>query len=154
MSLCDMCGKEIPSVLAEVEGTNLNVCDKCARFGKIIKKLNIIPANAKRGTPKKKESQIEEKEIVETIQEGFGKAIKEAREKLGLNQEDFAKKINEKVSVIHSLESEHHEPSIELARKLEKQFHIKIVEEREVEKISVGKKSPNQMTIGDLIKIK
>ena len=153
MALCDMCGKETPSVIAEIEGTQLNVCEKCSRFGKIIKKINMIiekPRKAK----KRKSANVEEKEIIEFISESFGKKVKDSREKLGLKQEDFAKKINEKVSVIHNIESEHHEPSIELARKLEKFLHIQLVEQKEVEKISSTKKSSGNLTIGDLMQLK
>ena len=38
---CDMCGKSGDIHVALVEGTELNVCDNCARFGKILRKVEI-----------------------------------------------------------------------------------------------------------------
>lgn len=151
MALCDMCGKENSSIVAMIEGTELNVCLNCAKFGKPLRKIKISEQIKEVKLQKKHE---EKEEIIETIVEGYGKLIKEAREKLGLKQEDFAKKINEKVSVIHSLESEHHEPNIDLARKLEKFLKIRLVEEEKIENPEFGKTSSSQLTIGDLIKIK
>ena len=146
-----MCGKKDISFVASIEGTELNVCSDCAKFGKITRR--IMPAEVQQIKIKKIEKEPEE-EIIENIVEGYGKLIKEAREKLGLNQEDFGKKVNEKVSVIHSLESEHHEPNIDLAKKLEKLLKIKLVKEEKLEKVSFGKSVSGQITIGDIIKIK
>jgi len=61
--------------------------------------------------------------------QGYGQMVKNARERQGLKQEDFAKKINEHKSLIHQVESEHIKPNIIFARKLEKALHIKIVDE-------------------------
>ena len=35
---CEMCGKQGEIFLAEVEGTTLNVCGRCAQFGRVIKR--------------------------------------------------------------------------------------------------------------------
>ena len=42
MALCDMCGKETKLIVALIENTELNVCEKCGKFGKIIRKDNYI----------------------------------------------------------------------------------------------------------------
>ena len=50
MSLCDMCGKETDLVVALIEGTELNVCRECGKFGKILRKLKTeeLPKKFKR----------------------------------------------------------------------------------------------------------
>ena len=36
---CDMCGRDTQLFKADIEGTILNVCGNCSRFGKIIETL-------------------------------------------------------------------------------------------------------------------
>ena len=151
MALCDMCGSETYLVVADIEGTELNVCNKCAKHGKIIKKIEPVRKNSY--VRKKREKPIE-KEIIERIVNNYGKLIKTAREKLDLKQDDFARKINEKTSLIHGLESEHHEPSIKVAKKIEKFLKIKLVEEEQIEETEISTTKSEALTIGDLIKIK
>jgi uncharacterized protein (TIGR00270 family) len=104
---------------------------------------------------------------------GYGAMVKNAREKLNLKQEDFAKSINEHKSLVHQVESEHIKPNIVLAKKLERVLHIKIVEEikpgtqgLELNSDSknktetgpngrgVQKQKSDGLTLGDLINIK
>ncbi len=148
MALCDMCGKETKLIVALIENTELNVCEKCGKFGKIIRKDNYIP--------KIKKSIIKEieEEVLERIVKGYGTLIKEAREKINIKQEDFAKKINEKVSLIHNIESGHHEPNIKLAQKIEKFLKIKLIDEKKLEKTELKTTKSETLTIGDLIKLK
>jgi uncharacterized protein (TIGR00270 family) len=89
--------------------------------------------------------------------------VKNARERLGLKQEDFAKNINEHKSLIHQVESEHIKPSIVFARKLERALHIKIVEEMKSEDEEAQKDSATRpgsrnrsegLTFGDMITVK
>jgi putative transcription factor len=79
--------------------------------------------------------------------------IKEAREKLNLKQEDLAKHINEKVSILHKVETGSIKPPIALARKLEYALKISIVKKAEEVLIKKEKHSSDQVTIGDLIKL-
>ena len=149
---CEMCGKETELQKAIIEGVEMNVCAQCGKFGRVVRRLRVEETAGKQA---KKEAEEEEPEVVESIVGDYTGIIKKAREKTGLKQEDVAKKINEKESVIHQIESGHFKPGLALARKLEKFFHIILVEKVTVEK---GKKKSNEddegMTIGDMIKIK
>jgi|SRR3989338_6458959 len=149
---CDLCGKEDEIYLALIEGTELNVCKNCSKFGKIIKKIIMEKKEIKEKERKKKE--LPEKEILQVIVSDYAKLIKAGREKLNLKQEEFAKKINEKTNLIHLIETGKFEPSINLARKLEKFLKIKLIEEHE--EIMTGKKETktDKFTIGDFIKVK
>ncbi len=153
MPRCDMCGKETGLIVASVEGTELNVCEECAKFGKIIRRMRPeIKAEKKKTSSNSHVQEITETELV--IVNGYGTLIKNAREKKGLTQEDFAKKINEKSSLVHTLESEHREPSIKVAEKIGKFLNIKIVEEIEIEPANIKSQKSENLTIGDLIKLK
>jgi putative transcription factor len=148
---CDMCGSEKKLFKADIEGSILNVCKSCSRFGKVISEIK-EPEKIK---PKK--IIIEsgpEPEIIEMIVDDFAEKIRNKREKLGLKQEDFAKIISEKESVIHKLETGEFQPSLELVKKLEKALKIKLIEEYEEKHKKTAKISSGPTTIGDLIKIK
>lgn len=147
-----MCGKETELFITSVEGTDLKVCQNCAKFGK-------IKTRAKPLEPPKKKKQVEieeeEPEIIQTISSDYALKVKNARESLKLKQEELAKKLNEKESVIHKIETGHYEPNIKLAKKLERFLKIKLVEEEEVNKEKQkASKSSGPLTIGDILKIK
>ena len=155
---CDMCGKKVEVFYeVNVEGSILKLCKECSSYGSIIKRSYSTPKVKKkvnnyiqnRNGPKEKE------EAIEVIVEDYGSIIKNAREKLGLKQEDLAKRLNEKESLISHIESGKKEPRIELAKKLERFFNIKLVDlMSEKETFFKEKSGSDQLTIGDLIKIK
>ena len=147
-----MCGKDTQLFVAEIEGSNLNVCQGCAKFGRVLRR--IAPENKRNKHAENKAKQAEEPEVIESIIEGFGSLIKSKREKLGLTQKDMAVKISEKESLLQKCENESAEPSIPLARKLEKFLGIKLIEEVKDEKASVDKVKNSAFTIGDFVKIR
>ena len=114
---CELCGKNSELFKTKIEGTIVDVCEKCSKFGEIIERI----IEEKNKIVKKRVKE----EIIEEIRNGYGLIIKNARERLGLKQEELAKKINEKESVIHKLENELIEPSLKLAEKLERFLKIK-----------------------------
>ncbi len=145
-SACELCGKKEPLVKTKIEGSLLSVCSNCAKFGKIIE----IPMK-KEQVPKKAKKI---KEYPEVIILSCAKEIKEARQKQKLTQKELAEKINEKESLIRQLESGHLKPTIALAKKLERNLNIKLIQEvPETEQTSVDLSDPG-LTIGDLLKIK
>ena len=144
---CDLCGKDENIIQATIEGVEMNVCRDCAKFGKVINPQiteKIEKHRVMKGPP--------EFESPEIIVLDFKNKIREAREKKGLNQEDFAKLLNEKASIIHKLETGTFIPSIPLAKKLEKALRIKLIEHT-AEELSENPKpsSTGTMTIGDII---
>jgi putative transcription factor len=150
MPNCEMCGKDAPLFKALIEGSELKVCKDCAGHGKILQRPVFVSKEKK----KKEEQKEEEKEILEILAEDYSKKVKAAREKLGLTQEELAKKLNEKESVLQKIETASFRPGIELAKKLEGFLHIKIVEQTEVEKIKMKKSDSDSFTLGDFIKKK
>ncbi len=153
---CDLCGKDTNLVIALVEGTELQVCEQCAKFGKVIKKVEPEPKRKKK-TKKELEKVMKEgpkKERIQVINPDYGSIIKKKRESIGLKQEDFAKKINEKISLIHKVEIGGFEPSIALARKIERFLKVKLIEQYEEEHGKLRKVEVDTLTVGDLIKFK
>ena len=143
---CELCGKKSELFRTKIEGTIVNVCEKCSKFGEIIERVI-----------KEEENKIVKKkireEIIEEIRKGYGAIIKNAREKLGLTQEELARKINEKESLIHKLENELVEPSLKLAEKLERFLKIKLIEIYSDENKYI-KNNDEKLTIGDLLNVK
>jgi putative transcription factor len=144
-----MCGTEDSLVVALVEGVELKVCKKCISYGKVLKKP-VFTGSASRF---KKVEQKSEKETVILIKDDFAKLIKDKREKMGLRQQEFAKFLAEKESLVHQMESGTYVPPIELARKLERQLNIILIEEKEIAPQHMRAKT-DEVTIGDMIKLK
>jgi putative transcription factor len=148
MGSCEICGKKFNNLSkAIVEGVMIDVCSECSKFGKVIpiRKPLIEP---QRIIP------VHTKEYVEGVVSNYAEVIKTAREKKGLKQEDLAKNIAEKESVIHKVETGGLRPSFILAKKLEQFLGIKLIEVTEEKKeINLNLKDSN-LTIGDILKIK
>lgn len=151
---CDICGRDALLYTVLVEGSELKVCERCSASGKVIKRPEfVIPKKPKKTEPARAAQVM--KEIVETIVEDYGARIKQAREKTGLTQKEFAKKINEKESILHKLETGSFEPPMLLAKKLEKMLHIVLIEqtEQEKEQAPAKKEKSEGLTIGDVLKL-
>ncbi len=148
---CELCGKEAELYRAKIEGTVLNVCKRCAAFGEIISKVKPKPMIKQ---PKKREEQKEE--LIETVVSNFAELVRRKRESLGLKQEELAKEINEKESIIHKIETGSFVPTIKLARKLEHFLGVKLViEEKLTTELASHKPSSDEgLTFGDAIKLK
>ena len=146
MPACEMCGVEKKLFTTLIEGVELKVCKKCSSFGTIVKKPVI-----------KKKQIIKEKkpvrEVIQVIREDYPKIIREKRERLGLKQKEFAKFLAERESLIHKMEAGTYTPSLDMARKMEKQLGIYLVERKEIEPQKLPTKT-EKFTIGDMINIK
>ncbi|NPV50722.1 MAG: TIGR00270 family protein [Candidatus Methanofastidiosum sp.] len=160
--ICEICGKTIQGKVfnIRVEGASVKVCDKCSRFGTDRQSWSkfgkgamgsdgvVLPSRSRTGiAPKSKEDY--------TLVEDYHLVIKDARETKGWSQKDLARKMNEKESIIHHIETEGFALSNELIMKLEKVLNIKLKEKAdEGIDISKSKQSLKETTIGDIIKIK
>ncbi len=150
--ICEICGKEIigEAYKVIVEGTELIVCREDSRYGRLVGRINLMQESRRIPAPKREENQ---KKVFGIVSD-FSKIIRKKREELGLKQEEFAKKIAEKESLIHKIEAGKVKPSISLALKLEKILKIRLIAELEGEESETAKPSNSEFTIGDIIKIK
>ncbi len=149
---CDTCGKGGQLFDADIEGTVLVVCTDCAKFGKVLRKHSTKDNFTQKFVETKKK--VVESEPQKIIVSNYSSIIKKAREKMGLNQEDFAKLLQEKVSLIQHWESGKMEPSILVAEKIEKQLKIKLVDVYRDDLTLETKEARGPLTIGDIIKLR
>jgi putative transcription factor len=147
---CEMCGAPGKLFKTILEGANLNLCQECSRFGKVIglvegsEPIDASRVGGDRGP-----------EVVEIVVDSYASKIKGAREVLGMNQKEFAKKLNEKESIIQKIESGHFDPPIGLAKKIGKILQIRLVEQH-TESHQQGnlKQESKAFTLGDFINVK
>ena len=150
MGMCELCGKNETQVLVDVEDSHLQVCGDCKGFGTLIRQR----PEQTRVELRPRVQAVEQPpvpEITEMVVEDYAQKLRQGREKLGITQKEFGKRIAEKESVIHSLESRRNTPNITLARKLEKFLGISLVETYK-ETHEQTEHTPNEYTIGDLLK--
>jgi len=161
---CDICGRQIvgQAYKVKVEGAKMLVCHNCQALGKPYQdepaprqiapasfarpiRLPRIPAKRPADLPK----DIEELDVAEN----FPELVRKARMKLGWSQEDLARKVKEKLSVIQKIETGKISPNTQLCRQLQHELKIKLLvprKETPAPKIS----APAEVTLGDIVKIK
>jgi len=147
---CDMCSAPGKLYRTIVESAELSLCYECSKLGKVIaviqQKTNSMPAKGGNDEP--------QTEIMEIIVDDYAEKIRKKRGSLGLNQKEFAKKLNEKESLIQNIESGHFKPPIGMAKKIGSVLKIKLVEEHEERHEKQVKPKIGSFTIGDFIKVK
>jgi len=146
MPSCEMCGKSKELVVADIEGVELKVCDVCARFGTIRRKVNII-------YPVSRPMQREESSF--KVVDNYAALLHAARHKKGLTQEEFAKLLQEKESVVVHWEAGSAKPQIDSARRVGRILGINVIEQdiTAAMKIESGKKT-EELTLGDFVKVR
>jgi len=146
---CEICGREVERLTKiEIEGSIVEVCDRCVSYGKIVEEP-VPRQQPSRSLPKPSDV---ETELV--LVEGYGKKIKEAREKLGLSRKEFASKIGEKEGVVKKVEEEKMEPDEKLARKIEKFLKIKLYEKVPIVSGKKREEKKHELTIGDVVVVR
>jgi putative transcription factor len=103
----------------EIDGAIMVVCGGCARLGRplggpLVREAHPRPMQAgfrPVQAPTAPEATYE-------MDPDYNVKIRQAREKMGLSQEDLGRMLNEKLSVIRMLESKKLKPDAVLARKL------------------------------------
>ena len=149
MPSCEIFGKKYDYLSrAIVEDVMMEVCENCGKFGKVVSSgKSLINLTEKKVIMK-------HKPIEESIAGNYHNIIKKAREDKGLKQEELAKSVAEKESIIHKIETGSLKPSIILAKKLEHFLNINLVELVEEKKEISFNLKDSEMTIGDMLKTK
>jgi putative transcription factor len=150
---CGICGRPDARAVILVEGAKMVACGGCMRTGKVLYRLDegsedtdlpAISQKARRSTM----------EAGEEVIDGFAGAIKKARDKAGLKVEIVAERINERESYLDAIEAGRMVPTIPVARKLEKELGIKLVE-KTVQEVTTESKPQSgkfsEPTLGDMI---
>jgi putative transcription factor len=154
---CEMCGSDTKLFKTLIEGTELNLCSECSRYGKIISPLKDRHKKARDKRIEEKASQKRETDIlprkITVLSDDYPFRIKNARERKGLTQKQLAKALSEKESLIHNIESGRFKPPIDQAKKFERYLKIKIVEEIEDKAEPMKSSKRASLTIGDMLNL-
>lgn len=127
---CDICGRTPIRAQILIEGAKLLACASCMKSGKILHMFrDVEPGAPLRPAPRKlPENAATEEEIVEN----WGEIIRKARQKRSITIEELASRISERVNYMHAIESGRIMPTLETAKKIEKELKITLVEKPEV----------------------
>ena len=88
------------------------------------------------------------------IADDFAERVRKYRSKLGLSQEELAKRVKEKLSVIQKVETGKISPNSRLCRALEHELKVKLlVPHAEIEDVPKGI-APTEVTLGDIVRVK
>ncbi|MFX1327665.1 MAG: multiprotein bridging factor aMBF1 [Promethearchaeota archaeon] len=161
---CPICGSIIWGKGQKVllEGAKITVCPNCAQHGTKIQKTHKIMQYNQSSRKRKyySKQQVSKKDIIENVEiiPDYAKKIRNVRNSLGLNQDQFAQKLNEKPSLLRRIEAGKVEPTIKLAKKIETVCKIRIIKKvDEIEanvKDSKYMKKSNGSSLGDIAFIK
>jgi putative transcription factor len=102
------------------------------------------PRRVTQGLPK----EIDELDLADD----YSARVRDRRMKLGLSQEELAKRVKEKLSVIQKIETGKMAPNTRLCRELEHELRVKLLVPRK--EAVVPTTTPTEVTLGDIIRIK
>ncbi len=132
-----------------IEGAVIEVCERCSRFGT---KADVSKAISY--TPIKNTIRFSALDSVDfELMSEYGKLIAKVRESKGLTRYDFAKRINEKESVVKRLEDQEFEPAEELVRKIEDFLDIRLREKIEGTILRQRVKKKLDLPLGDVVEV-
>ena len=168
---CEVCGDVIfgRGVNVVIDGAKLIVCGRCASGATIVKTPVRPTAGSatkamERKAPRtlKTLPQAQRRKFAPNVRtptvpdggelvENYGQQIRKARQALQLSQEEFSRKIAEKVSVLQKIEAGRLVPSDSLVHKLEHALKIHLVQ-KTLEASSTEEKfsRPLELTLGDV----
>lgn len=172
MPQCEMCGAEKPSLTTtKVEGAELQLCDDCSEFGTEVRSDSGSSTSTKYSTssssgtssdsggdsPSGGSSGGRRRDMFDDMDElasDYDAIIRQARENANLSQEDLAKSLNEKASLIRKIERGDTLPSDDIQQKLERKLDISLTVGGDDEETEWSSGSSTTTTLGDVVKRK
>ncbi|MFC7199593.1 multiprotein bridging factor aMBF1 [Halospeciosus flavus] len=173
MVQCEMCGAETsdPKTI-KVEGAELDVCSDCTDFGTQVKTGDSSSSSSTKystssssnsssksggsggssGSSKRRRRDMFDE--MEEIASDYDERIRNAREAEGLSQEELAKDLSEKASLVRKLERGEMLPTDDVQQKLEKRLGISLTESTDGDDEWSGGDSEGGLTLGDVVKRK
>jgi putative transcription factor len=158
-----MCGKEVPIAKPMlVEGTKLNLCSNCVKFGDEYKgsdprSNSPVPKSVIEERLQRRERRMQTRDVYSVttreLVEDYGKVIRDARESKKMDLDEFAKSILEKRGILARIEANDLVPDDKLIVKLEKSLNIHLREEvQSGGQVGVGGKKSESMTLSNFIR--
>jgi putative transcription factor len=121
---CEVCGSPLRSApnRVEIDGAVMMVCGNCTRLGRVIggsvvRSPHVNPMQSTYKSAPNREPEYE-------IDPEYNTKIRQAREKMGLSQDQLGMMLNEKLSLVKMVETRKLKPDPLLARKF--MHHLKI----------------------------
>ena len=148
---CTLCGREVDRLfLAVVEGTKIEICEACGKFGNVLKEIRPEPKVEIGYIKKSSTPELEEPE--EELKPDYGRLIIQARQKLELERKEFSMKIKEKESIIRRVELQQMTPDDRLIKKIEDFLEIRLTKVYEKAKLD-HRPMKGTLTLGDIVKL-
>ncbi len=172
---CEICGRQISSQAfrVKVEGAKLLVCGRCQQLGKPYEEERVpsvvrqpkleqgLPSRMVLSSRTGQSSRIPQRKAADLpkamtdldVADDLAKRVQRQRMKLGLSQEDLARRVKEKLSFIQKIETGRMTPNMRLCRELEHALKVKLlVPPKETPETKTA--APVGVTFGDLVRIK
>lgn len=151
---CEVCGAPDAPFMSLIEGARLHTCARCAHMGTTLMR----PSSSAHGESIPAHSAMRSAAPEWELVEGFGDTIRIARMRMKLPLSVLAERLAEKESFLERVEGEKTHPSVEMARKIEKELNIKILEQGEGSSgagnlLASLKKGSGGRTLGDIVEI-
>ncbi len=148
---CEICGKPIrKGYKIIVEGSEMTVCEDCKSLGVEKPKVPQRRTVSKTVSRPKVRTDID---LGEELVEDYHVIIRRERERRGWSQEELAKRIQEKVSLVRKIENAEITPEPDVIEKLERILGVKLRES--VEEVKVERKKVDLTpTLGDIVVIR
>ena len=134
-----------------------DACADCAKLGQDATPAQPKPKRAKSRSSRSSNYRSDEDVFVRS---DFSKLIRAYREKVGKTHAEFAQQLNVKESMLHAWETGERTPTVDMARRLERQLHLDLTQSGSrgggdaVEYKAGGQSSGGGMTIGDMLEKK
>lgn len=177
MVQCEMCGAETSDPnRVKIEGAELDVCDNCTEFGTEVRTEEPSSTSTKYSTSSSgsgssgsgtssggstasssggRSRRNDVYDDLEELAPDYGDRIRQAREGAGMSQEDLAKQLNEKASLIRKLEHGDTLPSDDVQGKIERALDVDLtVSGGEEDTEWSGGSSTGEYTLGDVVERK
>ncbi|PSP85420.1 TIGR00270 family protein [Halobacteriales archaeon QS_1_68_17] len=181
MVQCEMCGADTSSPnTIKVEGAELDVCDNCTEFGTEVTTEDSSSTSTKYSTSSSTGTNTgsgssgggssrsrssgssgggsggqDMFDEMDELAQDYDDRIRNGRESRGLSQEELAKQLNEKASLIRKLERGDVLPSDRMQRKLERALDVDLGEGGSVDETEwEGGSTDGEYTLGDVVKRK
>ncbi|WP_123533978.1 multiprotein bridging factor aMBF1 [Halosimplex salinum] len=175
MVQCEMCGSETSSPnRVKVEGAELDVCDECTDFGTEVKQQTSSGASTKYstsssssssssgsstssssssgGSSQRRQDMFDE---MDELAQDYDEIVRSAREDAGLSQEDLARKLNEKASLIRKIERGDTLPADDVQTKIESALDVDLSAGGTADESEwSGGSSTGEYTLGDVVERK
>jgi len=133
---CEVCGSPLRASpnRVEIDGAVMIVCNNCAKLGRqlgpVAPAVSVISNKVMRPNPAQTALRSMAQRPIEVefeVDPEYFLKIRQAREKLGLSQEQLGQLLNEKPSVIRMVESKKLKPDLTLTRKFMHQLKINLL---------------------------